>query len=114
MQAAGLRRGKISHKPEGAAAQIVSGERGHQEHNDRLKERSGDDAAEEQRSAVNLTIAPPEDVDDGDGDGGAEECANGSNEPGHFGGKIKPPFHDESDDRAKSGTGRNTEHVRIG
>jgi len=39
---------------------------------------------------------------------------NGSNEPGHFGGKIKPPFHDESDDRAKSGTGRNTEHVRIG
>src|ERR1700756_3653505 len=75
-QAAGLRSREITHEPERAAAKIIAGECGHQEHDDRLEERSGDDAAEKQRSAINLPVATPKDINGRDGNGCAEERAD--------------------------------------
>ncbi len=81
--------GKIAHEPECAATKIIAGERGHQKHDHRGEERSGDDAAEEERGAVNLAVATPEDVDRDDSDGGAEESADRSDQSGHFGSQIE-------------------------
>src|SRR5207302_10629062 len=66
------RSGKIAHQPEGEATEIPS-ERAHEEHDDGGDERSSNDTAEKKRSAVNLSFAPPEKIDDSDRSGGPDE-----------------------------------------
>ena len=112
-QAAGLRRGEIAHEPEGGAAEIVAGKCGHQEHDHGREERGRDYAAEEERGAVNLSVATAKKKDGGDSEGRADERANRGDEPCHFGRKIQMAFGDEGNDGAESGTGRNAEHIGI-
>ncbi len=66
------RGGEFAHHPEGKAAE-AAGKRAHKKQDDGGKEGAGDDAAEEQSGAVNLSLTTPKKIDRGDGRGCAEK-----------------------------------------
>ncbi len=74
------RGGKVAHEPESHAAEIASGEGGQQEHDDGGKKRRADDAGEKQSAAIDLPFAAAEEINGGDGRGGTEKRAQGSEE----------------------------------
>src|ERR1041384_8112107 len=72
------RSGKITHQPEDHAAGVATVHGAHQERNDGGEKRSGDDAAEEKRGAVNLTFAAAKKINGGNRGGSPQEGAQRS------------------------------------
>src|SRR5439155_50428 len=84
-----------------------------EEHDDGGDERSSDDTAEKERSAVNLAFAPAEKIDDSDSSGGPEKGAERSQQCGEHWRKRDAGFDDERKDCAEACTARNAEDVGI-
>ena len=98
---------KISHQPENHAAQVAPGERRHQEHDDRGKKRRADDAAEQERRAVELSLAPAQKINSRNRRDGSEKCAQRRDQ-------RKPRRDDQREDRAKRRAAGNAQNIRIG
>ena len=106
------RSGKIAHQPEGEATEIPS-ERAHEEHDDGGDERSSDDTAEKERSAVNLAFAPAEKIDDSDSSGGPEKGAERSQQCGEHWRKRDAGFDDKRKDGSEACAAGYAEDVGI-
>src|SRR6185369_9066714 len=65
--------GKVAHQPELHAVEIAADEGGHEEDDDRGEKGSRDNAGEEERVGIEKALTAAENVDGGDGGGGAEE-----------------------------------------
>src|SRR5215467_2248502 len=106
--------GKIPHQPEHHAAGVAAVHCAHQENNDGGKERSGDDAAEEQRGAVNLALTAAEKIHGGNRSGSSQERTQRSKQRAKSGGERQVRLGDEAEDGAKRSAAGNTEDVRVG
>src|SRR3989441_2458187 len=106
-------RRKVAHQPKGHPPHVAAWERRHQQHNQRRKERSRNDAGEQKRATVDGALAAPQKINSGNRSRRAQKCSQRREERGHRGRNPEMRRSDERKDGAERCPARNAEHVRI-